>query len=138
MATAVVAEPVALHEPQAKESSDTSHAQQQHEKALRFQEQPWASTQRVSLLTGAERDATIAQDISQLIGNGDTMIQCYGSAHILLLCQRGCTRRELPGWQPNRSITSCYAHVCPRYRSGQVLAGNAFHQDLDRYFVTVS
>lgn len=127
MATAVVAEPVTLHEPQTKESSDTSHAQQQHEKALRFQEQPWASTQPVSLLTGAERDTTIAQDISQLIGNGDTLIQCYGNAQILLLWQRGCTSRELPGWRPNRSIASFCARVCPRYRSGQVLAGKEFH-----------
>lgn len=99
MATAVVAEPVALHEPQAKESSDTSHAQQQHEKALRFQEQPWASTQRVSLLTGAERDATIAQDISQLIGYTPLL-----ELHSLTSPGQGRIAAKLEGFNPQGSV----------------------------------
>lgn len=41
-------------------------------KSLRFPQKPWADTKRVSILTGAERDDTIAQDITQLIGKTPT------------------------------------------------------------------
>lgn len=70
---AAVAErlPVAVHEQQALDVSPEKPGQQQ-DKTLRFQDKPWSNTQRVSLLTGAERDTSIAQDISQLIGNVDS------------------------------------------------------------------
>lgn len=70
MAAAVVSEhpPVSLHESPALNAPSHDQQAQQHQKTLRFQHKPWSNTQRVSLLTGAERDATIAQDISQLIG----------------------------------------------------------------------
>ena len=37
-------------------------------KALRFAEQPWADTHKVKVLTGAERDESIANNIAELIG----------------------------------------------------------------------
>ena len=37
-------------------------------KSLRFEEVPWGNTKRVNVLTGAERDETIAKDITELIG----------------------------------------------------------------------
>lgn len=69
MAAATLAEhPVTLN---AQHTLELPHEdlKQQHGKTLLFHDKPWSSTQRVSLLTGAERDSAIAQDISQLIGN---------------------------------------------------------------------
>lgn len=83
---------------------------------LRFPAAPWADTKRVSLLTGAERDAAIATDITQLIGH-TPLLELHS------LTQPGDARivAKLEGFNPQSSVKdrcvcrwACARAVCVR------------------------